>query len=118
MYALMGAYRKEGMEWVDQLCSAITENVTYACEFIKNNLSGIEVTPPEGTNMLFLDCGKWCKDNGRDVSALIKAGRDVGVAWQDGRPFHGENHIRMNLALPHERVREALDRLKKYVFGE
>ena len=41
----------------------------------------------------------------------------VGVIWQDGVAFHGPCHIRMNLALPLSRVKEAFDRLDKYVFN-
>ena len=35
MHALMGAYRQEGEEWVDELCAVITENVEYACDHIE-----------------------------------------------------------------------------------
>jgi len=65
--------------------------------------------------MMFIDCEKWCKDNDKSLDELLKAGWDVGVAWQDGRPFHGEYAIRLNLALPFSRVKEAFDRLDKYV---
>ena len=41
----------------------------------------------------------------------------MGVAWQDGRSFHGPCHIRLNLALPFSRVKEAFDRMDKYVFN-
>ena len=41
----------------------------------------------------------------------------VGVVWQDGRPFMNPNTIRMNLAVPHALVKEAMDRLDKYVFN-
>ena len=51
------------------------------------------------------------------MDELIRAGWDVGVVWQDGRPFHGKHHIRMNLALPLSRVKEAFSRLDKYVFN-
>ena len=51
------------------------------------------------------------------MDELLKAGYRVGVGWQDGRPFHGEYSIRMNLALPYSRVQEAFDRLDKYVFN-
>ena len=47
---------------------------------------------------------------------LIQKGWDVGVAWQQGAPFHDEWGIRMNLALPFSLVAEAFDRLKKHVF--
>ena len=46
-----------------------------------------------------------------------RAGWDVGVAWQDGRMFHGPCHIRVNLALPLSRVKEAFRRLDQYVFN-
>jgi cystathionine beta-lyase len=51
-----------------------------------------------------------------DVEQVLRSGWEVGVAWQDGRPFHGPCHIRMNLALPLSRVEEAFRRLKEYVF--
>ena len=41
---------------------------------------------------------------------------DCGVGVQDGKMFHGQTHIRMNLALPKSRVEEAFRRLKEYVF--
>ena len=53
---------------------------------------------------------------GKTIDQVQQAGWDVGVAWQDGRAFHGPCHIRMNLALPLSRVQEAFDRLQKYVF--
>ncbi|MFQ9910447.1 MAG: aspartate aminotransferase, partial [Acutalibacter sp.] len=71
---------------------------------------------PQGTYMLFLDCTEWCAANGKTIDQVQRAGWDVGVAWQDGRAFHGPCHIRMNLALPLSRVQEAFDRLQKYVF--
>ena len=50
------------------------------------------------------------------MDELLKAGWDVGVAWQDGRPFHRPFAIRINLALPYSLVAEAMDRLRDYVF--
>lgn len=116
MYALMGAYREEGHVWVDELCQVLNENIDYACNFIKEHFPEVEVARPQGTYMLFLDCSKWCEKYGKTLDEVLKAGWDVGVAWQDGRPFHGCCHIRMNLALPLTRVQEAFDRLKTYVF--
>ena len=66
--------------------------------------------------MLFLDCTGRCKAHGKTIGQLEKAGWNVGVAWQDGRMFHGPCTIRMNLALPMEKVIIAMDRLKEYVF--
>ena len=117
MHALIGAYKPEGYEWVDELCQVITGNVEFAYNYILEHFEGVTLSKPEGTYMLFLNCKEWLERNGKTVDDLLKAGWDVGVAWQDGRPFHGEHHIRMNLALPLSRVQEAFDRLDKYVFN-
>ena len=116
MYALIGAYQPEGYEWVDELCQVLGGNVDYACDFIARNFEGVRVSKPQGTYMLFLDCSGWCAAHGKTLDELLQAGWDVGVIWQDGRPFHGPCAIRMNLALPLSRVQEAFDRLKRYVF--
>ncbi len=116
MHALIGAYQPEGCEWVQELCQVLTGNVDFACRYIAEHFDGVEVSRPEGTYMLFLDCRRWLEKNGKTLDDLLAAGWDVGVIWQDGRPFHGQTHIRMNLALPRSRVEEAFDRLKRYVF--
>ena len=117
MHALIGAYQPEGYEWVDELRQVITGNVNFACDYIAKHFEGVEVFKPEGTYMLFLDCSKWCEAHGKTIDQLEKAGWNVGVAWQDGRMFHGPCAIRINLALPLSRVQEAFDRLNKYVFN-
>ena len=115
MHALIGAYSKTGNEWADELKEVLSKNVNYAYDFIKNNFKGVSLSKPEGTYMLFLDFEEYCKEKNVDVGEILKKGWDVGVAYQDGRPFNGKYSIRMNLALPFEKMKEALDRLKKYV---
>ena len=117
MYALIGAYKDEGYQWVDELCQVIDGNISWACDYIAEHFEGVEVSKPQGTYMLFIDCEKWCAAHGKDVGDVLQAGWDVGVVWQDGRDFHGKHHIRMNLALPLTRVQEAFQRLDKYVFN-
>lgn len=116
MHALIGAYSEVGQEWLDELRQVIKENVDYAYDFICENFKGVSLAKPQGTYMLYLDCTKWCEENGKTVDELLKAGASVGVIWQDGRPFGFPNTIRMNLAVPHSLVIEAMNRLKEYVF--
>ena len=117
MYALIGAYKPEGYEWVDQLCEVLTGNIDYAYQFIRERFEEVKVIKPQGTYMLLLDCEEWCRKHSRTIDELQTAGLEVGVLWQDGRPFHSPFGIRMNLALPLSRVKEAFDRLDKYVFN-
>lgn len=116
MHALLGAYTQEGALWTDELNGVLAENADFACAFIADHFPGIEVSRPQGTYMLFLDCAGWCETHGATLDELLAAGHSVGVVWQDGRPFHGPCHIRVNLALPLSRVQEAFTRLDRYVF--
>ncbi|HJC07124.1 MAG TPA: aminotransferase class I/II-fold pyridoxal phosphate-dependent enzyme [Candidatus Enterocloster excrementipullorum] len=117
MHALIGAYTPEGREWTDELRQTITANVDYACDYIEEHFEGVEISRPQGTYMLFVDCTKWCEAHGKTIEDVEKAAWDVGVGCQDGRMFHGPCHLRINLALPLSRVKEAFERLDKYVFN-
>lgn len=117
MHALIGAYRPEGEEWLGELLQVLSDNVNYAYDYIKAHFKGVTLSKPEGTYMLFLDCTEWCKEHGKTIDEVQRAGVGVGVIWQDGRMFHGPYGIRMNLAVPHSRVIEAMQRLDRYVFN-
>ena len=117
MHALIGAYQEEGKAWLEELRQVLTGNVDFACDYIAKHFEGVEVSRPQGTYMLFLDCTKWCEGHGKSIADVLKACHEVGVALQDGRQFHGPCHLRVNLALPLSRVQEAFHRLDKYVFN-
>ena len=117
MYALIGAYQDEGYEWLEELRQVLTENVDFACNYIREHFEGVKVCRPQGTYMLFADCTEWCKEHGKTIDDVEQAAWDVGVAFQDGRAFHGKCHVRVNLALPLSRVEEAFRRLDKFVFN-
>ncbi len=118
MHALIGAYRPEGQEWLDELREVLTGNVDYAYNYIRENFKGVNLAKPEGTYMLYLDCEEWCACHGVSMDELIRAGISVGVIWQDGRPFNRPWAIRMNLAVPLSLVKEAMKRLDEYVFNK
>ena len=118
MHALIGAYKPEGYEWVDELCQVLSNNINYGYDYIMKHFEGVQVSKPEGTYILFLDCTQWCKTHGKTIQELEKACWDVGVACQDGCMFIAPCAIRLNLALPFSKLQEALERLNKYVFQE
>lgn len=115
MYALMGAYSEEGAGWLEELKEVLTRNINYAYDFITSRWKGVSLAKPQGTYMLYLDCSRWCRENGKDLETLLHEGMSYGVIWQDGRPFNRPDSIRMNLAVPFSLVQEAFDRLDRYV---
>ena len=117
MHALIGAYSDEGTAWLEELRQVLAGNVNFACDYIRDHFPGVTVSRPQGTYMLFLDCTEWCRAHNRSIDEVLQAAWAVGVAFQDGRPFHGPCHIRVNLALPLSRVQEAFRRLDQYVFN-
>lgn len=117
MHALIGAYKPEGFEWVDELCTVLDGNIQYACDYIGQHFDGVDVTRTQGTYMILPDCRKWCEAHGKTMAEVAKAGWNVGVMWQEGNVFAAPWAMRMNLALPLSRVKEAFERLDKYVFN-
>ena len=117
VHALIGAYKPEGYEWVDELRQVLTENMEYAYNFFYHEFEGIEISKPQGTYMMFPDFSNWCKAHGRSIDEVYAAGIREGVIWQHGAAFHASNCIRMNLALPHSRLVEAMNRLKTAIKG-
>ena len=115
MHGLIGAYSKTGELWLEELIQVLEENIQYAVDYIENHFPDVETTRPQGTYMLFVDFEKWCNKRGVTIDTIEKKAWDVGVGIQDGRIFGGDYTVRMNLALPFELVKEAMDRLNKYV---
>ncbi|MBQ9044077.1 MAG: hypothetical protein IJ111_14840, partial [Eggerthellaceae bacterium] len=108
--ALIGGYSVEGAAWVDELRLVLGENAALVCDFI-DATPGLEAFRPQGTYMIYVDCTQWCELHGKTIDELEHALWDVGVTIQDGRMFGGPCHIRMNVALPHHKVEEALARM-------
>ncbi len=113
MHALIGGYSDEGREWKEQLCTVLEQNCRYTVDFINRELEGFSAVMPQGTYMVFMDCSEYCRSHGRTLDEVLKAGWDVGVAYQDGRLFAADCSIRLNCALPADRLQEAMQRLKK-----
>ena len=116
-HALIGAYSAEGESWLEQLLPVLTENVNLAADCIRDRFPGVSAFRSEGTYMLFMDCADWLKDRGMRQPELLQKGWDYGIGWQDGRLFRAPESIRLNLASPTHRIREAFRRMDQYVFN-
>lgn len=115
--ALIGAYKKEGGLWLNELNSVLEKNVNYAYEFINNNWEGVSLSKPQGTYLIYLNLEKYLEDKSITLDEILELGANYGVMWQDGRSFNFDNTIRMNLALPYNLVVEAFNRLDRFVFN-
>lgn len=116
VHALIGGFSPEGEAWAEEMIQVVNGNLDYACGFIRDNFPGVKVMRPQGTYMLFLDCGDFCRSQGISISRLQERGVRCGVIWQNGEDFLLPDSIRMNFALPRSLAEEAMERLKKYVF--
>lgn len=116
MHALIGAYKQEGYEWLEELREVLNENATYACDYVAEHFEGVTVTKPEGTYLLWLDCRKWCETHQKTYQELVELGWECGVIWADGANYKMPGFVRVNIALPLEKVKEAFERLDKFVF--
>ena len=116
MHALIGAYQLEGRRWLNELKPVLERNIQYAYQFIEDNFEGVRLSMPQGTYMILIDCAEWCIKHETSIEELQQAGINVGVIWREGSMYHVPYGIRINLALPHEKVVEAFSRLKQYIF--
>ena len=116
LHALLGAYSDEGAQWLDELRPVLADNIRYACDFIAAHFPGVQVMQPQGTYMLFLDCTAWLQEHHMTLRELEERGARAGVIWQDGAAFAWPDSIRMNLALPHSRLVEAMEHLRVHAF--
>jgi cystathionine beta-lyase len=116
LHALLGAYSEDGARWVDALCDVLYQNLRYVKDFMETNFKGVSMFLPEGTYMLFLNAGEWCRRHGITMDELLRRGVRAGVIWQRGADFGDPDCIRLNVALPFALVEEAMQRLKTRVF--
>lgn len=116
LHALLGAYSEDGARWVDALCEVLYQNLRYVKDFMETHFEGVSMFLPEGTYMLFLNAGEWCRRHGITMDELLRRGVRAGVIWQRGADFGDPDCIRLNVALPFALVEEAMQRLKTRVF--
>jgi len=115
MHALIAAYR-EGRDWMEEMIRVVSENHRLACDYIEAHWKGVSAMRPQGTYMLFLDCGQWLREHGDTLEALLRRGAEAGVIWQNGESFFYPDSIRLNLALPTSQLLLALERLDTWAF--
>lgn len=111
LVACQSAYEK-GKEWLNELKKYLVGNIQYVDTFLKERLPKIKLIYPEGTYLLWLDF------NGLDLSdnKIEEIMLQEAKLWLDnGKIFGnvGKGFQRMNIALPKEKLKVALENLEK-----
>ncbi|HVQ74843.1 MAG TPA: MalY/PatB family protein [Candidatus Binatia bacterium] len=108
--ALVAAYR-DGQEWLDALLPYLEANRDFLAESVRARLPGVQMAPPEGTYLAWLDCREALPGEDPFTFFLEKA----RVAFNDGKTFGpgGEGFVRLNFGCPRPLLVEGLERMSQ-----
>lgn len=101
----------EGEPWLNDLRAYIKENKKMVNLFLKDRLPELKLHNPEATYLLWIDCSELTQ-NASELQNFLR--EETGLYVSSGAEFRGNGHLflRMNVACPASRVREALKRLE------
>jgi cystathionine beta-lyase len=108
--AAVAAFEKGG-EWLDELREYLAENKRIACDFIRDEIQGLNVVVSHATYLIWIDIRSWGMDSKRAQKLLREK---TGLFLSDGSIYggNGRNFLRMNLACPRNVLMDGLKRLK------
>lgn len=111
--ALIAAYT-QGREWYEQLIDYLGKNREFLLHFVKENLPGVQLHPPEGTFLGWLNFKKLGLEPTDLREFLVQK---AGVGLVDGRKFNpgGDGFQRLNFGCPRKLLKKALRNIKKAV---
>jgi cystathionine beta-lyase len=101
-----------GAEWLDELVSYLSGNMSLINEFLLAHIPKIKLVKPEGTYLAWLDCSAL----GLSASELDNAVTNKAKLWlNSGHTFGkgGEGFQGMNVACPRSVLQNGLERLEK-----
>ena len=108
----MAAAYGYGTEWLSELLTYLESNRQFVIDYIRNEVPGIAISPPEGTYLAWLDCKNLDITDPADFFLT-----QARVSFNSGLWF-GENykdHVRLNFGCPQTTLSMALERIKKAV---
>ncbi|WP_294140138.1 PatB family C-S lyase [uncultured Sanguibacteroides sp.] len=108
---LEAAYRS-GEKWLEELLSYLENNIRYTEQFIREQLPGLHMLPPEGSFLLWIDFRETGVSHEEIGKRLLEKAR---LALNNGTDFgpEGLGFRRMNIGCPLSVVQEGLERLKQ-----
>ncbi len=108
--SLIAAYT-HGEKWLGELLVYLEDNLTCLENFIKDHIPLAKVTVTEATYLIWMDFRKLGMED-RDLKKFMV--RQAGLGLNDGPTFGpgGSGFQRMNIALPREKLTDALNDLR------
>ena len=114
--ALQTAYN-ESEDWIDELNQYLWGNYTFLCDFIDKSIPSWKVCRLEGTYLPWVDVSamgipvqQLCDRLLKEASVWINPGTMYG-------PETGTGYVRFNIACPRSRLKEALERIAKFILA-
>ena len=118
--ALIAAYQS-GADWLTALVSQLKENRDRVCRFFETENLGIDVTLPEATFLLWLDCRELMQrlslkdDDALSAFFVEQAGLGLNPGISFGRA--GSGFMRLNIGCPPDTLARSLDQLRKAILS-
>ncbi|WP_286221156.1 MalY/PatB family protein [Marinobacter apostichopi] len=102
---------RDGGPWLDELQVYLQENRDYVVEAVNRRLSGIQVTAPEATYLMWLDCRALGLTDAELKRFFVQ---EAGVGMNPGITFGepGSGFMRLNIGCPRSVLTEVLDRIE------
>ena len=114
--ALQAAYN-ESEDWLDELNQYLWENYTFLCDFIDRNIPLWKVCRLEGTYLPWVDVSAMNIPVQQLCDRLLtEAGVWINPGTMYG-PETGTGYVRFNIACPRSRLKEALERIAKFILA-
>jgi cystathionine beta-lyase len=114
--ALQAAYNVSE-DWIDELNQYLWGNYTFLYDFIDKNIPSWKVCRLEGTYLPWVDVSamgipvqQLCDRLLKEASVWINPGTMYG-------PETGTGYVRFNIACPRSRLKEALERIAKFILA-
>ena len=113
--AAFAAYR-DGDAWLGELLRYLEANRDFLADYVRRNLPGITMTPPEGTYLAWLDCRGAGPAAADPFTFFLERAK---VAFNDGALFGrgGQGFVRLNFGAPRALLTEGLERMRRALAG-
>src|SRR5699024_2690111 len=107
--ALEAAY-EGGEQWLSGLIDTLMTNQNYFIDAINSQTDKLNVIRSEGTYLNWIDCSNLGLSD-QELSTFMTKEAKVGLNRGSGYGSPGEQFMRINIACPHQLVKESADRI-------